>query len=81
MNGHPKCSLYAIALMLLHVIVSLWSHLSIPMMGRSQEHSMVLNTFLRNHTSYIHDKMIDASPALIQTIFMIMYRKMMCLSS
>ena len=54
MNGHPQCSLYATALMLLHVIISLWSHLSIPMMGRrSQEHSTVLNTFLRNHTTFM----------------------------
>jgi hypothetical protein len=54
MNGHPKYSLYATALMLLHVIISLWSHLSIPMMGRrSQEHSMILNTLLRNHTTFM----------------------------
>jgi hypothetical protein len=54
MNGHTHCSLYATALMLLYVIVSLWSHLSIPMMGRrGQEHSIVLNTLLRNHTTFM----------------------------
>ncbi len=53
MIGHPQCSLYATALMLLHVIKSLWSHQSIPMMGRSQEHSTVLNPFLRNHTTFM----------------------------
>jgi hypothetical protein len=52
MNGHPLCSCYATILMLLHVIISLWLHPSIPMMGsKSQEHSTVLNTFLRNHTT------------------------------
>ncbi len=57
MNGHPQCSLYATALMLLHIIVSLWSPLNIPMIRKkSQEHSMVL----------------------VQTIFMILYWKMMC---
>jgi hypothetical protein len=54
MNGCPQCSHYAIVLMLLHVIVSLWSHKSLPMMGRrSQEYSTVLNTFLRNHTTFM----------------------------
>jgi hypothetical protein len=38
MIGCPQCSLSATALMLLHVITSLWYHQSIPMMGRSQEH-------------------------------------------
>jgi hypothetical protein len=51
MIDHPQCP-DATVLMLLHVIISLWSHLSILMMGRrSQEHSTVLNTFLRNHTT------------------------------
>ena len=53
MIGHPQCSLYATEVMLLHVIVSLWSHWSILMMRRSQEHSSVLNTFLRNHTTFM----------------------------
>jgi hypothetical protein len=57
MNGHPQCSLYATALMLLHIIVSLWSPLNIPMIRKkSHEHSMVL----------------------VQTLFMILYWKMMC---
>jgi hypothetical protein len=47
MIGCPQSSHYNTALMLLHVIESLWSHQSVPMMGRSQEHSLVLNTFLR----------------------------------
>jgi hypothetical protein len=62
MIGCPQCSLYATALMLLHVIISLWSHQSVPMMGRSQEHSSVLNTFFSQEPHYIHDEMIDASP-------------------
>jgi hypothetical protein len=37
MNGHPQCSLYATILMLLHVIVSLWSHLSIMMIERRSQ--------------------------------------------
>jgi hypothetical protein len=50
----PQCSLYATALMLLHVIISLWSHLSLLMMvRRSQEHSMVLNNFLKNHITFM----------------------------
>jgi hypothetical protein len=53
MNCCPQYSLYTIALMLLHVIISLWSHLSVPMMGRSQELSTVLNTFLRNHATFM----------------------------
>jgi hypothetical protein len=54
MNGHPQYSLYATALMLLLIIISLWSHPSIPMMGRrSQEHSTVLNTILRNHATFM----------------------------
>jgi hypothetical protein len=53
MIGCPQCSLYTTALLLLHVIVSLWSHWSVPMMGRSQEHSPVLNTFLMNHTTFM----------------------------
>jgi hypothetical protein len=39
MNGHPQCSSYATVLMLLHVIISFWSHPCVLMMGRSQEHS------------------------------------------
>jgi hypothetical protein len=43
---------YDTVLMLLHVIICLWFHPSILMMGRkSQEQLMVLNTFLRNHTT------------------------------
>ncbi len=41
------------ALMLLHVIESLGSHQSVLMVGRSQEHSPVLNPFLRNHTTFM----------------------------
>jgi hypothetical protein len=33
MIGHPQCSYYDTALMLPHVIESLWSHQSVPMMG------------------------------------------------
>jgi threonine/homoserine/homoserine lactone efflux protein len=52
MDGHPLCSHYDTVLMLLHVIICLWFHPSILMMGRkSQEQLMVLNTFLRNHTT------------------------------
>jgi hypothetical protein len=52
MDGCPLCSLYDTVLMLLHVIISLWFHLSIPIMGRmSQEQLTVLTTFLRNHTT------------------------------
>jgi hypothetical protein len=47
MIGCPQSSHYNTALLLLHVIESLWSHQSVLMMGRSQEHSLVLNTFLR----------------------------------
>jgi hypothetical protein len=53
MIGHPQCSLHATALMLLHIIKSLWSQQSVLMMGRSQEHSTVLNTFLRNHSAFM----------------------------
>jgi hypothetical protein len=41
------------ALMLLYVIVFLWSYQSVPMMGRSQEHSSILNIFLRNHYTFM----------------------------
>jgi hypothetical protein len=50
---HPQCFLYTTSLILLHVIKSLWSHQSIPMMGRSLEYSLVLNIFLRNHSSFV----------------------------
>ncbi len=53
MIGCPQCSHYDTALMLLHVIKSLWSHQSVPMMGRSLELSLVLNTFLMNHTTFM----------------------------
>jgi hypothetical protein len=33
MIGCPQCSLYATALMLLHVIKFLWSYQNVPMMG------------------------------------------------
>jgi hypothetical protein len=58
MIGCPQWSHYDTALMLLHVIKSLWSHQSVPMMGRSLELSLVLNTFLRK---YIHDETSDTS--------------------
>jgi hypothetical protein len=53
MIGHPQYSLYTTLLMLLHVIKSLWSHQSVLMMGRSLELSPVLNTFLRNQTTFM----------------------------
>jgi hypothetical protein len=53
MIGHPQCSHYDTTLMLPHVIKSLWSHQSVPMMGRSLELSLVPNTFLRNHTTFM----------------------------
>jgi ABC-type iron transport system FetAB permease component len=61
MIGCPPCSHYDTTLMLLHVINSLWSHQSVPMMGMSLECSLVPNIFLRNHTSYIHDETSDKS--------------------
>ncbi len=65
MNGCSQCSLCTTALMLLHAIVFLWSHLSVLMMGRSQEHSTVLNTFLRNHTTFMM-KWLMHPPVLVQ---------------
>jgi hypothetical protein len=53
MIGCPQCSHYDTALMLPHVIESLWSHQIVLMMGRSLEFSWVLNTFLRNHTTFM----------------------------
>ncbi len=54
MDGHLLCSHHNTVLMLLHVIISLWFHLSILMMGRmNQEQLTVLTTFLRNHTTYM----------------------------
>jgi hypothetical protein len=51
-HEYPLCSLYTTVLMLLHVIIYLWFHLSILMIGRKiQDHSTVLNTFLRSHTA------------------------------
>jgi hypothetical protein len=56
MNGHPLCSHYAIIIILLHVIASLWFHLSVPMMGRkSQEHSMAGSEHISQEPHYIHD--------------------------
>jgi hypothetical protein len=52
MDGCPLCFHYDTVLMLPHVIVSLYFHPSIPMMGRkSHKQLMVLNTFLMNHTT------------------------------
>jgi hypothetical protein len=48
--------------MLLHVIESLWSHQSVPIMGRSQEHSTGSPEPFSQEPHYIHDEMIDASP-------------------
>jgi hypothetical protein len=61
MIGHPQCSHYDTALMFLHVIVSLWSQQSVPMMGRSLKLSPVPNTFLRQEPHYIHDETSDTS--------------------
>jgi hypothetical protein len=49
----PQVPHYDTTLMPLHVIKSLWSHESVPMMGRSLELSLVLNTFLWNHTPFM----------------------------
>jgi hypothetical protein len=64
MIGYPQCSLYTTALMLLHVTKSLWSHQTVPIMGKSQEHSTVLNTFLRNHTTFM-TKWLMHPPVLV----------------
>jgi hypothetical protein len=51
--------------MLLHVIISLWLHPSVPMMGRkNQEHSSNSPEHFSQKPHYIHDEMIDASPGL-----------------
>jgi hypothetical protein len=56
MIGHTQCSHDDTALMPLHVIKSLWSPQSVPMMGRSQEHSTVLNPFSQE-PHYVGNKM------------------------
>jgi hypothetical protein len=53
MIGHPQFSHYDTALMLPYVIKSLWSHQSVPMMGKSLELSPVTNTCLRNDTTFM----------------------------
>jgi hypothetical protein len=56
-------SLYTTTLMLLHVIISFWSHLSAPMMGRmSQEQALNGPEHFTQAPHSIHDEMIDASP-------------------
>jgi hypothetical protein len=66
MIGHPQYSHYDTALMLLHVIKSIWSHQSVPMIGSSLVLSLVLNTFLLSlEPHYIHDKTSDASTEMM----------------
>jgi hypothetical protein len=55
-------------MLLLHAIVSLWFHPSIPIMGRKSA-SGALNgpEHFSQDPHYIHDEMIDASPGLCLT--------------
>jgi hypothetical protein len=62
-----------------HVIESLWSHQSVPMMGRSQELSLVLNTFLRNHTIFMMRHLMHPLILTWHTFMvMVVYQTMMC---
>jgi hypothetical protein len=62
--------------MLLQVIVSLWFHLSIQMMGRKRrEHLTILTTFLRNHTTSMVTQWMHP---LVFVWTMLMIQKMMC---
>jgi hypothetical protein len=58
----PPVTLYATALMLLHVIISLWSHPSIPMMGSKKSAAFNSPEHLSQEPHYIHDETIDAFP-------------------
>jgi hypothetical protein len=61
MIGHPQCSHYDTALMLLYVIESLWSHQSVLMMGRSLELPLTSPEQLSQEPYYIHDETSDTS--------------------
>jgi hypothetical protein len=79
MIGHPQCSHYNTACMLPHVIKSLWSHKSVPMMGRSLDLSPGPNTFLRDHTTFMM-RLLMHLPILTWHTFMVMvvYQQIMC---
>jgi hypothetical protein len=51
--------------MLLHVIKSLWSHQSVPMMGRSPAGALTSPKHLSPEPHYVHDEMSDASTKMI----------------
>jgi hypothetical protein len=59
MIGHPQCSHYDTALLLLHDIKSLWSHQSVPMMGRSLELLLAGPEHLFQEPHCIHDETSD----------------------
>jgi hypothetical protein len=48
--------------MLLHVIISLWSHPSIPMMGSKESGALNSPEHLSQEPHYIHDETIDEFP-------------------